>query len=353
MVAARVTLVTGFPSFRAAYLVRHLLEQSSDWVWAVVPPSRATFAERFVGALDPAERERVRLFFGEPSAIDMGLSGAEYGELSRAVSCIQHVEQTASDSRETCELVNIGGMREALELASAARQLETLVVHSSVSVSGDRTGRVEELDLEAGQGFPAPSSETLARAERMARKRMPRLPIVVLRSGQVVGPAGSGHVDTLEGVYLLILLVLSSPQDLSSFLPRWGDAPLHVVPVDHWVLAATLASRTPAAIGRTLHVTDPAPMTFRTACNRCISIRARLGEEGFVMPPIAKVLRRDGLVREGLQSLSWRPRTFINMTFRHVEYATDVALELLGIECPRLESYFENLVRHVARSIAD
>lgn len=353
MVAARVTLVTGFPNYRAAHLVGHLLGGGADVVCAVVPPSRATAAERFIERLAAHERERIRLFVGDPSAIDMGLSGVEYRELATTVECIQHLEQAPSESRESCELVNIGAMREVLELARAAGRLQAVVAHSSVAVSGDRVGRIEESELEEGQRFPEASAATLARAERMARQRMPRLPIVVLRTGQVVGPSASGQIDTLEGVYLLILLILNSPQDLSSLLPRWGDAPLHVVPVDHSSVAAELAQRTPGAIGRTLHVTDSTPMTVRMAFNRCMKIRTRLVDEGFVMPPLGKVLRRDGLVRDGLSSILWRPRTFINATFRNVLYDTRVARETLGVECPPLESYFEYLVRHVARTIAD
>ena len=182
---------------------------------------------------------------------------------------------------------------------------------------------------------------------------MDRLPIVVVRSGQVVGPADTGAVDTLEGVYLLILLILNAPQDLSALLPDWGDAPLHVVPVDHYVRVAEVLGRDPQVLGHTLQLTDPRPMTVRLAFNRCMKIRERLAEdEGLVLPPASSALRRDGVLRDSLQALLWRPRTFINMTFRNVHYGTDVGEALLGshgLGCPSLESYFEQLVRHVVR----
>ena len=106
-----------------------------------------------------------------------------------------------------------------------------------------------ESELVAGQRFPGPGPATLARAELMARRRMDRLPVVVARTGQVVGPSGTGAVDTLEGVYLLILLILNSPQDLSALLPDWGEAPIHVVPVDHFVRAAAALSHLPEKFG--------------------------------------------------------------------------------------------------------
>ena len=354
---SRVTLVTGFPNFRASQLVSHLLAYEQDGVWTVVGAKDVPVAERFRAGLSAEQASRFRFFAGDPAAIDMGLSGAEYGELRQSVTCIQHLAQMTGPTfgKESFEEINVGGMREALELAEATAGLESMVAHSSVVVSGDRQGLVKEAELVAGQRFSGPGPATLARAELMARRRMGRLPIVILRTGQVVGPATTGAVETLEGVYLLILLILNSPQDLSALLPDWGDAPLHVVPADHFVQAAVALSRHPPAIGETLQLTDPRPMTVRLAFNRCMKIRERLAEEGLVVPPASAALRRDGVLRDSLQSILWRPRTFINMTFRKVHYGTEVAQRLLaelGLDCPQLESYFEQLVRHVAKALA-
>jgi nucleoside-diphosphate-sugar epimerase len=360
MVAARVTLVTGFPNFRARHVVAQILGSSLDGVWAVVAPKDIAFAEEWRAELPLRQRTRLRLLTGEPWAIDMGLSGSEYRELIQAVDCIQHLAQTSGTAAERrggepCEVVNIGGMREALELARACTQLQSLVVHSSVLVSGDREGVVLESELAAGQDFPGPDSATLARAELMARRRMPQLPIVVVRSGPVVGASGNGRADGLEGVYLLILLILNAPQELSALLSRSGDAPLHVVPVDYLAQAAEALSRNPDALGQTVHLTDPNPMSVRMAFEQCVTLRARLSDAGVALPAAGSVLRRDSLLRDSLQSIVWRPRAFINTTFREVRYRTESAERLLrdaGLVCPPLESYLEQLVRHVAHTIA-
>ena len=357
MADTRVTLVTGFPNMRASHLVSHLLERGAGDVWVVVPTREVPRVERFAAELPVAGRARFRWFIGEPSAIDMGLGGSEYRELCRHVTTIQHLAQATGPTfgKEAYEEINVGGMREALELATAAERLTALVAHSSVVVSGDRQGHVTEAELASGQRFAGPGPATLARAELMARRRMDRLPIVVLRSGQVVGPSTTGAVETLEGVYLLILLILNSPQDLSALLPDWGEAPLHVVPVDHFVAAADALGHHPTARGLTLQLTDPAPMTVRLAFNRCMKIRERLAEEGLAVPPPSTAFRRDGVLRDSLQSILWRPRTFINSTFRKVRYGTELCQRLLGehgLACPPLESYFEQLVRHVAQAIA-
>ena len=349
-----VTLVTGFPNSKAKHLVSCLLESGPGELRVVVSPRDSASAERFAEALPPALATRFRWYVGEPWAIDMGLSGAEYRELRAAVTCIHHAALVTGPGfgKESYDEVQVGSMREALELASAAEQLGALVVHSGLVVSGDRQGYVREAELVSGQRFSGPGPAALARAELMAQRHMDRLPIVVVRSGHVVGPSGTGVADTLEGVYLLILLILNAPQDLSALLPDWGDAPLHVVPVDHYVRAVDALSGEPQAFGQTLHLTDPQPMTVRQAFNRCMKIRDRLAEdEGMVLPSASSALRRDGVLRDTLQAILWRPRTFINMTFRKVHYGTEVAEGLLGprgLGCPSLASYFEQLVRHVA-----
>ena len=348
-----VTLVTGFPNAKARHLSSYLLDRGQGDVWVVVSPRETASAEHFAQALPEGLSSRFRSYVGEPWAMDMGLSGPEYRELRAAVTCIHHAALVTGPNfgKEPYDDLQVGSMREALELASVAERLEALVVHSGLVVSGDRQGYVAERELVSDQRFTGPGPAALARAELMAQRRMDRLPTVVVRSGQVVGPSDSGAVDTLEGVYLLILLILNAPQDLSALLPDWGDAPLHVAPVDHYVRAVDVLARDPQALGQTLHLTDPRPMTVRQAFNRCMKIRERLAEEeGLVLPPASSALRREGVLRDSLQSLLWRPRTFINMTFRKVHYATEVAEGLLGphgLGCPPLDAYFERLVRHV------
>lgn len=357
MPEARVTLVTGYPSFRARQLVNHLLAHTAEEVWLVVAERDRESAGRHAGRLSPEHADRVRWFWGEPAAIDFGLSGAEYRELCEAVTCIQHLGQAVGPTfgRLPFEEINVCGMREALELAHAASRLRSMVVHSGLAVSGDRQGRVLESELVAGQGFDGPGPATLARAELMAERRKGQLPIVIVRSGQVIGPGDTLAADGLDGVHLLLALILNAPQDLPALLPDWGEVPLNVVPVEVFVRAAHALSEHPGARGRTLQLTDPRPLTVRRAFLGCIEVRARLAQEGLALPPPSAALRRDGVLRESLQGILRSPRSFINATFRKVRYDTTVAERLLGevgLACPSLESRFEEVVRYVAHVLA-
>src|SRR5271170_3956009 len=92
-----VLLVTGFPSLYARKMVRHVLAaEPGALVYAVVPADRAAGAQAEHDALDPADRARLVLVEGDPAAMDLGLSGAEFRQVAREVDRIHHLAHVAA-----------------------------------------------------------------------------------------------------------------------------------------------------------------------------------------------------------------------------------------------------------------
>ena len=71
---------------------------------------------------------------------------------------------------------------------------------------------------------------------------MGELPIAIVRPTQIVGDSRTGEVDRFDGPYLLILLILSAPQDFPVLLPARGDTPMNLVPIDFVVPGRRAAS---------------------------------------------------------------------------------------------------------------
>lgn len=343
-----VVLLTGFPSFAARRMCDELLEGPRTFVHAIV---RAKFAEDAGAALDglPLEkRQRVHLIEGDATSMDLGLSGAEFRELAGEVDIIHHCAQASylGIDRATAMQMNVGGAREVLEFAEAARGLRMLVFHSTALVSGDRTGIVHEDDLRTGQSFRNVVEETKARAEKMMRAAMPKVPIAVLRPAMIVGDSATGEVDRFDGPYLLILLLVTSPPDFALPLPGRGDAPLHLVPIDYVVRAARVIGRDPRAAGRTFHVVDPAPLTARQVFELVARVGGRRVPRGFIPAGLTKALLRT----PGLDRFAKSPRAFLDALGTHVTYDCRNTEELLAgtdIRCPRFEDYVERLVDYV------
>jgi thioester reductase-like protein len=356
MAADDVVLLTGYPAMLARAVCREVLRsEPGARIHAVVRSKFLDDARAILDDLDEPDRRRVHVLEGDAAAIDMGLSGSEYGSLAREVTRVHHCAQVTylGADRKLAENVNVGGAREALEFASACDRLECLVYHSTAHVAGDRTGLVSEDDLENGQSFRTIVEETRARSEKVVRSAMDRVPIAILRPATIVGDTQTGEVDRLDGPYLLVLLVVTTPADIALPLPGFGDDPLNLVPID-WVARASVAiGRDTRAPGRTFHLVDPRPLSARRAFELIARAGGRRGPLGSIPANLAKVLLRT----PGLDRIAKSPRAFLETLTTPVTYDSrnaDELLATLGVEaCPPLEAYVDKLVEYVQKRVRD
>jgi nucleoside-diphosphate-sugar epimerase len=347
-----VVLVSGFPRLIARRVADALLaEKTERVVRLLVRPKFRDDAEAFVRA--SPNGTRIELLDGDAAAIDLGLSGVEFKQLAGEVDYIQHLAQISyegADPKAAYDL-NVQGAREVLELARAAKGLKRLVHLSSTRVSGDRTGVVQEEDLEAGQSFHSPIAETMYRAERLMRRAMDTVPVTILRPSIMVGDSRTGEIDRLDGPYLLVLLVLTSPAEITLPLPARGDAPLHLVPIDYVARAAAAMMCEPGAASRTFHLVDPSPLSARSVYERVARIAGRKLPRGFIPVNFTRALLR----APGLERFVKSPRAFVDQLATPVTYASHGAREVLqprAIECPPLDSYLDALVNYVRERLA-
>ncbi len=352
---ASVVLVTGYPTFQARALVERILrDEPSTLVYAVVKGALADEARTAREALSREETNRLVLLDGDAAHMDLGLSGKELREVSGEVDRIHHAAAITylGADRKLAESVNVGGTREILEVAGLCSGLRVLVHHSTAFVSGDRRGLVREDELAVGQGFRNVIEETRARAEKLVVEARARLPIAVVRPSLVVGDSTSGEIDRLDGPYLLVLLILSSPADLALPLPGRGDVPLHLVPVDHVAAVAHLVGRDGASSGRTYHVVDPEPLTAMEAFGLVARAGGRRGPRAFLPANLTRTL----LHTPGLDRLLKSPRTFVEQLVTDVRYDRTNTERLLAgtrIQCPPFDSYVERLVHYVKARVED
>jgi nucleoside-diphosphate-sugar epimerase len=350
-----VLLVTGFPSLYARKMVRHILAaEPGALVYAIVPGECAARAEAEREALDAVrvgDRQRLVLVEGDASAMDLGLSGAEFRQLAREVDRIHHLAHVAAGSvdRKTARAVNVVGAGEILELARAARAtgaLERLVFHSTAHVSGDRTGVVYEDDLASGQSFRSEVEETRMQAESLARRAMREVPIAVVRPTTLVGDLDPIEDERLDGLYLLVLLIVATPAEIAIPFPGKGDSPLNIVPIDFVVRAAHALGRAAGAAGRTFHLADPHPLSAR----RVAELVARAGGKRTARSHIPSNLAKALLRTPGVERFVRSPRAFVEQLTTAVRYDTrntDVMLRGTDIACPSFETYVGELVATV------
>ncbi|WP_394827012.1 SDR family oxidoreductase [Pendulispora albinea] len=343
-----VVLLTGYPSFSARKICEEILLSPKTLVHAVVRSKSTADAMAALDTLPLDQRRRVNLLEGDAAAMDLGLSGKELGTIVKEVDRIHHAAEVSYLGVDTsmAEQINVVGAREILEIAEACSDLKCLVFHSTAAVSGDRAGFVKEDELDKQQGFRNVVEQTKARAERMMRAAMPRVPIAVVRPSIVVGDSQTGEVDRFDGPYILILLMVTSPPDFALPLPGRGDSPLHLVPIDYVAKAARAIGLDPRSPGRTFHIVDPHPLTARHIFELVARAGGRRLPRGFIPANLTKALLRT----PGLDRFAKSPRAFLDALATPVVYGTantDEVLAGTGIQCPPFESYVERLVEFV------
>jgi thioester reductase-like protein len=348
-----VVLLTGFPTFPARRMCEEILKgdgatPSRTLIHAVVRSKLANEAKDALEALPFEQRSRVNLIEGDAAAMDLGLSGEEFASLAAEVDRIHHVAQVSylGVDAKTAEHVNVGGAHEILEFAEACSNLECLVFHSTAHVSGDREGLVREDELKAGQSFRNVVEATKARAEKLVRAAMGRVPIAIVRPSIVVGDSSTGEVDRFDGPYLLILLIVTSPPDFALPLPGRGDVPLNLVPIDYVARAAYAIGRSERAVGKTFHLVDPEPLSARRVFELVARAGGRRLPRGFIPANLTKALLRT----PGLERFAKSPRALLDTLGTDVTYdhaSTDAILAGTSIRCPPFESYVERLVEYV------
>ncbi len=348
-------LLTGLPSFAARKTCEALLTGPfRNVVHAIVREKDRDAFGSYLDELPLDVRGRVRPLVGDPAAIDLGLSGAEWQAVRARVQRIHHVAGTSQlgMSRDEARTEHVASAREVIELAAHCPQLRCLVHHSSASVSGTRRGLVLEEELVKGQSFRNVVEEAQAHAENLVRRAQKRLPIVILRPTLVVGDAQTGEVDRFEGPYFLMLLIVTSPPDIALPLVGRGELPLHLVPADYVARAAALLGADSRAIGRTFHLKDPSPPTARRVFELVAEAGGRRAPRGHIPANITKALLR----APGLDRIAQSPRAFLDALLTPVDYSsanTDALLAESGVRCPPFETYVEKLVEFVQNRLRE
>jgi hypothetical protein len=134
-------------------------------------------------------------------------------------------------------------------------------------------------------------------------------------------------------------------------LPDDSLAPLNVVPIDFVIDAALVLGAHPGAVGKTVHVVDPAPLAARAVYEL---IAGRLGRRLTTVPvpqrALAALRRLPLLARFG-----WRTGQAFHYVDHLARYDTRHLLALLegsGVHCPPITAYLDRLIEFVQASLA-
>ena len=359
--------VTGATGFIGRFLVQELLETRRDHVFVLVRPRSQRRVERLIDQW--GHPDRVTTVPGDVEEATLGVDPAWVKEHEGTVDHFFHLaasyDMTATE--ELNETLNVGGTRNALELAA---DLDAGVFHhvSSIAASGDYGGFWDETMFDVGQRLPSAYHRTKFESEKVVREES-AVPWRVYRPAMVIGHSETGEMDKVDGPYYFFPLLKLLRDRLPSWTPLVGLDPgdTNVVPVDFVAKALTWLAHVPGCDGQAFHLVDPEPLrtidlvntfaeaagapTFATPVDRSLTGVVPTG----LLP---KALRPATLVRNALRSspaqlllretvgrLGLPPQVVEHVSFptRYGARATERALAGSGLEVPPLASYAEQV----------
>lgn len=340
-----LALLTGFPGFIGTRLSRKLLADDADLkIIALVEPKMAdrarTVAEEFGGRLEVVE--------GDITDPRLGLSDAKYDELAADVRRVYHLAAIydLAVPEAIAIKVNVDGTQHIIDFCRACKDLERHHYVSTCYVAGKRKGLVKESELDEGQEFKNHYESTKFAAEVLVRNSMDEIPTTVYRPGIVVGDSRTGDTQKFDGPYFILWFIYRMAQfGLTVGNLGSDDANFNAVPVDFIVEAMAAGTKDEEAVGATLQLADPNPLTTRQFVRLLSRTLTQKDPWGPAVPDVVmKPFLAFGPTRRFYGGTPFESLVFL----RHpVVYDTTEATRILarhGLRCPGFHEYVPTMV---------
>src|SRR5882724_1628247 len=344
--------LTGFPGFIASRLLRRLAKDGGRFLLLVQPAFRERAQKELVSIAQQTGRSTsdFKLLSGDITEPNLGLSPGDL-ETAHAESTIVFHLAAIYDlavARDLALIVNVEGTRNVNEFARSLPHLRHYHYVSTCYVAGKRTGRILENELQHEAGFRNYYEETKHLAELEVEALKSELPVTIHRPSVVCGDSHSGETAKYDGIYYLILYLRKWPAGLTLLNIGNSEVRLNLVPIDFVVDALVALAKDDRAIGATVQLADPAPLTTHQLFDE-IS-KAIGGRDSFATVPAGIVYP---VLRMPLApKLTGLPHSAVPYFFLEQTYDTTIARALLephGIRCPAFPEYVGALVNFVAQ----
>lgn len=344
--------ITGFPGFIATRLLKRLATREARFILLVQPAllDRARSEIQRLAADKLKSVDDFRIVTGDITEHDLGLSSTERASIINQTTRIFHLAAIydLAVARDLAMKVNVDGTRNVNNFARSLPHLRHYHHVSTCYVAGKREGRILETELHHDCGFRNFYEESKYLAELEVEKLKSELPVTIHRPAVVCGDSKTGETVKYDGVYYLIRYLLRWPSMLRLLNIGNHEVSLNLVPVDFVVEALAALAFEDQAIGKTVQLADPSPLTtnqlFDVIAEAIKGRGSRLTAppswvQFFLMlPPSPRIT---GLPHHGV------PYFFVKQT-----YDSAGAQRLLaphGIHCPPFESYVSTIVEYAAR----
>jgi thioester reductase-like protein len=349
---AETIFLTGFPGFIAGRLVERLAGENTQFLLLVQPQlmEKAMREAEAIAAKTGIAPENFCLVAGDITLPDLGMSAEDAEFVRNETTSAFHlaaIYDLAVD-KDLAYKVNFEGTRNVNEFIRSIADLRRYNYVSTCYVAGKREGAIFENELEHQAGFRNYYEETKYLAELEVEKLKNELPVTIFRPAVVCGDSRTGETAKYDGIYYLIRYLRKFPKLLSALNIGNKKVELNLVPVDFVVEAMAALSGDERAVGKTIQLADPRPLTTEETFNAVA--KALSGGRSLITLP--ERLTQWTLRLPFMPAVSGLPHFGVPYFFIKQTYDTALADELLAphdISCPPFDSYVKNLCEFVKK----
>jgi thioester reductase-like protein len=339
--------ITGFPGFIANRLLERLAQRDCRFILLVQPTLAARTAEEIdrISELNGKTVDEFHVVEGDISEPGLGLTAADLDLIKQQTTRVFHLAAVydLAVPQDLAMRVNVGGTRNVVALAHSLPHLRQFHHVSTCYVAGKREGVILESELLHDAGYRNFYEESKYLSELEVESAKKQMPVTIHRPAVVCGDSKTGETGKYDGVYYLIHYLLRWPSVLSLINIGNHKVSLNLVPVDFVVDAMAALAFDERAIGKTLQLADPAPLTTNQLFN---AIAKSIDERRSRITAPAKWVRFF-LMLPPSPRITGLPHHAVPYFFVRQLYDSSEAQALLaphGIRCPPFVSYVDQIV---------
>ena len=344
--------LTGFTGFIASRLVVSLARRETRFFLL----AQSEFIEKAMREIEEIAAEtnipleNFALVKGDITRENLGISEADLKNIRAETTRVFHLAAIydLAVEQNPAFRVNVEGTKNVNDFVKNLPQLKRYNYISTCYVAGRRGGLIREDELAHDAGFRNFYEETKYLAEAEVEKLKSEIPLTIFRPSVVVGDSKTGETAKYDGIYYLILYLQKAPNLLRFINVGNEKVKLNLVPVDFVVEGIAALSKDAAAIGKTIALADPNPLT--TAQLFDLIAENLTGKKSVVHPPTALVEK--SLMLPITPVLSGLPHSSAAYFFLEQTYDTSLADRLLAahhIACPPFSAYVKTLIDFVEK----
>jgi len=364
--AGKTIFFTGFPGFIGKRLFRKILKQNkSNRLIAMVQEKFYDTAQNAVQdlAVDiPDAGKRIELVKGDLTLDNLGFTAATMKKVTANATEVWHlaaVYDLAVPEKIAWE-INVEGTRRMLDFCEKIKKLKKLVYFSTCYVAGLRTGLIVEEDLDFGQGFKNHYEQTKFEAEVLVRKRMNKIPTIIIRPSIIIGDSNTGETDKFDGPYFLMHFFADMERrgilNYAGGIPLpslgQGNAYFNLAPINYLIDATMHIVKNPKAIGKTFQVCDPDPLTAREFYDEVYQQFGFQKTWGTLPMPLVQLVTQ----LPGLDKFIGIPEQVLPYVNHYAVFDCQNTLDFLAdsdIRCPNLRDYLGVLVDYIRHHVRE